>query len=75
MKRNEIIRIGFVLVIGMLTLNTYVSAQTKKRASIDYRNPNIGGIGHLLVATDPVVQLSQGTIRLALFKIHGAKAN
>ncbi len=27
-------------------------------------NPNIGGIGHLLVATDPVVQLPHGFIRL-----------
>ncbi|GHT50686.1 alpha-1 2-mannosidase [Bacteroidia bacterium] len=28
-------------------------------------DPNIGGIGHLLVATDPVVRLPQGNIQLA----------
>ena len=56
-------RFGYLL-IGALTLTNYLSAQTKKKTSIDYVNPNIGGIGHLLVATDPVVQLPQGIIRL-----------
>ena len=39
--------------------------QSEKKAPVDYVNPNIGGIGHLLVATDPVVRLPQGSIQLA----------
>ncbi len=54
----------FSLLVGVLLLVTCASAQTKKKTPLDYVNPNIGGIGHLLVATDPVVQLPQGTIRL-----------
>jgi putative alpha-1,2-mannosidase len=40
------------------------SAHTQKKTPLDYVNPNIGGIGRLLVATDPVVQLPHGSIRL-----------
>ena len=50
--------IGILLIVGGAT------AQTKKKTPLDYVNPNIGGIGHLLVATDPAVQLPQGSIRL-----------
>lgn len=39
--------------------------QSGKKNPVDYVNPNIGGIGHLLVATDPVVRLPQGSIQLA----------
>lgn len=54
----------FSLLIGILLVVTCVSAQTKKKTPLDYVNPNIGGVGYLLVATDPVVMLPQGTIRL-----------
>lgn len=53
------------LFIGILLFVIGVSAQTAKKTPIDYVNPNIGGIGHLLVATDPVVQLPLGSVRLA----------
>jgi putative alpha-1,2-mannosidase len=54
----------FSLLIVVLLVVTSVSAQTKKKTPLDYVNPNIGGIGHLLVATDPAVQLPQGSVRL-----------
>lgn len=50
--------------IGILFFVTSTTAQTAKKVPLDYVNPNIGGIGHLLVATDPVVQLPQGTVKL-----------
>jgi len=52
------------LFIGILLFVNCASAQTKKKTPLDYVNPNIGGIGHLLVATDPAVQSPQGSIRL-----------
>jgi len=52
------------LFIGILFFVTCASAQTKKKTPLDYVNPNIGGIGHLLVATDPSVELPGGTVRL-----------
>jgi putative alpha-1,2-mannosidase len=53
------------LFIGILFFGTCASAQTKKKTPLDYVNPNIGGIGHLLVATDPIVQLPQGSVKLS----------
>lgn len=50
--------------IGILFFVNCASAQTKKKTPLDYVNPNIGGVGYLLVATDPVVELPQGSIRL-----------
>ncbi|HTF29936.1 MAG TPA: GH92 family glycosyl hydrolase [Flavitalea sp.] len=52
------------LFIGILFFVTCASAQTKKKTPLDYVNPNIGGIGHLLVATDPSVELPGGTVKL-----------
>ena len=37
----------------------------KVKEPIDYVNPNIGGIGHLLVSTDPIVQLPEGLVKLS----------
>jgi putative alpha-1,2-mannosidase len=60
------------LFTGLLFCTTCALGQTKKAAvpaqtktPLEYVNPNIGGIGHLLVATDPTVQLPQGSVRLA----------
>ena len=39
--------------------------KSKLKDPIDYINPNIGTIGHLLVSTDPVVQLPQGLVKLS----------
>ena len=53
------------LLLGMFLLISCESQQSEKKSSLDYVNPNLGGIGHLLVATDPVVRLPQGSIQLA----------
>ena len=54
----------YLLLAGAFLLVTCASEQTKKKAPLDYVNPHIGGIGHLLVATDPVVQLPQGLVKV-----------
>jgi putative alpha-1,2-mannosidase len=41
------------------------AGKSKVKEQIDYINPNIGGIGYLLVSTDPIVQLPQGLIKLS----------
>ncbi len=38
---------------------------TQVKEPVDYVNPNIGGIGHLLTATAPTVQLPYGAMRFA----------
>jgi putative alpha-1,2-mannosidase len=54
------------LLLSVLLFVGCESQQDKTEKSlVDYVNPNIGGIGHLLVATDPVVRLPQGNIQLA----------
>jgi putative alpha-1,2-mannosidase len=52
------------LFAGVIFFVTSAVAQTKQKTPLEYVNPNIGGIGQLLVATDPVVQLPGGSIRL-----------
>jgi putative alpha-1,2-mannosidase len=51
-------------LVGVLLLVT-CAPQTKEKTPLDYVNPHIGGIGHLLVATDPIVQLPQGFVKLS----------
>ena len=60
MKYSNCISVFF----GILFFVTSATAQMKKKTPLDYVNPNIGGVGYLLVATDPVVELPQGSIRL-----------
>jgi len=53
-------------LIGILVLTCCeIQQSAEKKTPVDYVDPNIGGIGHLLVATDPVVRLPQGGIQLA----------
>ncbi len=40
-------------------------SQVKAKDSVDYVNPNIGGIAHLLVATAPLVQMPHAMVELA----------
>ncbi len=63
MKRSNLICVllGLLLLVGC----NNVQQSSEKKSLVDYVNPNIGGIGHLLVATDPVVRLPQGGIQLA----------
>jgi putative alpha-1,2-mannosidase len=53
------------LLITALVLAGCQAGQSEKKALVDYVNPHIGGIGRLLVATDPVVRLPQGGIQVA----------
>ena len=53
------------LLLSALLLTSCEVQQDGKKSPVDYVNPNIGGIGHLLVATDPVVRLPQGDIQVA----------
>ena len=51
-----------VLVAGFLL--TYLSGSVLGKDPVDFVNPYIGSIGHLLTATTPDVQLPRGMIRL-----------
>ena len=53
------------LLLGTFLLISCEAQQNGSKSPVDYVDPNIGGIGHLLVATDPVVRLPQGSIQLA----------
>ncbi len=52
-------------MVAILLFGICGSTQTIKKTPLDYVNPHIGGIGHLLVATDPIVQLPQGLVKLS----------
>jgi putative alpha-1,2-mannosidase len=57
---------GFICFLsGALLLMGCGFTPNGEKDPVDYVNPNIGGIGHLLVATDPVVRLPQGNIQVA----------
>ena len=53
------------LLMGILLLISCENQQNEKKSPVDYVNPNIGGVGYLLVATDPIVHLPQGSIQLS----------
>ena len=53
-------------------LGLNLSAQ-KNKEPVDYVDPNIGGIGHLLQATAPTVQLPHAMIRIAPVTAFGIK--
>ena len=55
----------YCFLVWLMLFVSCASAQTKKKTPLDYVNPHIGGIGHLLVATDPVVQLPQGLVKIS----------
>ncbi len=55
-------RAACVLLLSILSFGGW--AQQKKEP-VDYVNPNIGTIGHLLTATTPSVQYPHGMVRLA----------
>jgi predicted alpha-1,2-mannosidase len=53
------------LLIGVFLLASCTTLQTKKKAPVDYVNPNMGGIGQLLSATSPAVVMPYGNMRLS----------
>jgi putative alpha-1,2-mannosidase len=54
----------FTLVLISALLFTALPGLVYSQEPVDYVNPNIGTIGHLLTATTPDVQLPRGMIRL-----------
>ncbi len=53
-----------VVLLSILVFFAYAYAQNVKDP-VDYVDPNIGTIAHLLVATSPIVQLPHGMVELA----------
>ncbi len=58
------------LSLLFLSLSIISCSRTDKQP-VDYVNPHIGGIGHLLVATSPDVKRPQGSVRLAPYTTPG----
>lgn len=52
-----------LVVVGSFLLAVF-SCCVQQKDPVDYVNPNIGTIGHLLTATTPDVQLPRGMVRL-----------
>jgi putative alpha-1,2-mannosidase len=68
--KNSIVCLSVILLLSfgfLVDANAQPvdAVKLKVKEPLDYVNPNIGGIGHLLVATDPIVQLPEGSIKLA----------
>jgi len=59
-KSRNYICLAFALVINTIT----ASAQTIRKAPVDYVNPYIGNISHLLVPTYPTVHLPNSLLRV-----------
>ena len=60
MISKQILLLIFIVSLGISMLPFFVYGKDP----VDYVNPNIGSIGHLLTATTPDVQLPRGMIRL-----------
>ena len=59
-KLNRKVIPALLVVLFLTDLSDFAYCQDP----VDYVNPNIGTIGHLLTATTPDVQLPRGMIRL-----------
>jgi putative alpha-1,2-mannosidase len=71
MKKIYTVQTWFkVVALTCVVLSVYGCCRTKTRA-VDYVNPNIGTIGHLLVSTSPDVQWPGGQVKLAPFTTPG----
>ena len=64
MKNNNQVIFLFIVIAFLAQLLISPKLFSKEKEPIDYVNPNIGTIGHLLKATTPDVQLPRGMIRL-----------
>ena len=60
---TRIYKIAMLIMIGKILLFDFTGI-AYGQDPVDYVNPNIGTIGHLLTATTPDVQLPRGMIRL-----------
>jgi putative alpha-1,2-mannosidase len=65
--KNSMLYISMILLLSfgfIFDAKAQAEEGGKSKEPIDYINPNIKKIDHLLVATDPVVQIPQGKVRL-----------
>jgi len=62
---------NFKLRSLLLLSLSILSCSKSDKQPVDYVNPHIGGIGHLLVATSPDVHWPQGSVRLAPYTTPG----
>ena len=66
MENGETMRTAAALLLLAFSCGAALSAQEKhQKEPVDYVDPNIGGIGHLLKATIPYVQRPHGMAQLA----------
>jgi predicted alpha-1,2-mannosidase len=57
-------RSSYVLLVCFIVAQIFVACKNEKvKDPVDYVNPNIGTIGHLLVATESMVQLPHGMVQ------------
>lgn len=59
----KIVRIALLLIIGMFIINSSAFI-VYGQDPVDYVDPYIGSVGHLLTATTPDVQMPRGMIRV-----------
>jgi len=57
-------KLVYLLLIIILHGNFFSCNEVKGKEPVDYVNPNIGSIGHLLVATASMVQLPHGMVQI-----------
>ena len=63
--KNLILCLIIILIFFNAQAQYAIKEKSELKDPIDYVNPHIGGIAHLLVSTDPVVMLPFGIIELA----------
>lgn len=69
---TNFVNVAFI-VLGLSFATANLKAQAKKvKDPVDYVDPTIGGLGHLLTATSPSVQLPYGMVRCVPITIGGA---
>lgn len=61
--RKDVLRYGACLILA--AGSGFGAQPARQKEPVDYVNPNIGTIGHLLTATIPYVQVPHGMARLA----------
>src|SRR5215469_8584045 len=54
----------FVLFLSLSTAGCYSNSLQEKKDPVDYVNPYMGNISHLLVPTYPTVHLPNSTLRI-----------
>lgn len=61
MKNKFFLRLSYIIIL----LSSMIGCALDKKQPVDYVNPNVGTIGHLLTATAPIVQMPHGVVKLS----------